>query len=235
VNDDGLVELLVRRAQLPAQRLASAPGTDEQPALSPDGRRLAFATTRWDTLHHTHIAVVSLADSSVTRVTDGDAVDARPVWAADGDRLAFGRDYPDDRPGELCVATLEPGAIACRPLPRRMAHPLGWMDDDRIIYLESAGSRARLRIMQWSTGDAFTLTELATSLEVNLSPDMQWAFCLCSTTAAGEIGPVVFPLAAPSLARKVSLPPDAPTPTRRHSGSRRVQAPRRHASPSTAA
>lgn len=60
------------------------------PALSPDGRRLAFVSRRTGT---PNVFVLDLSNRSVRQVTDvpGGATD--PAWSADGGRLAFVLDH----------------------------------------------------------------------------------------------------------------------------------------------
>lgn len=62
------------------ERLTSHPARDADPALSPDGRRVAFTSERGGT---EGIYVLELATRHVTRVADG----RQPAWAPDG-RLA---------------------------------------------------------------------------------------------------------------------------------------------------
>jgi TolB protein len=66
---------------------------DDDPALSPDGRRLAFASDRggdWDIyLLDGRCIQPGNRDSSVTRLTDASGADRHPAWSPDGKYLAF--------------------------------------------------------------------------------------------------------------------------------------------------
>jgi len=62
------------------------PAEDRDPAWSPDGTRLAFASNRegnWE------LYLWSATDGSITRLTTDPAYDGAPAWSPDGTRLAF--------------------------------------------------------------------------------------------------------------------------------------------------
>jgi len=62
-------------------RLTSDPAADTGPAWSKDGKRIAFSRQRTGS----EIDLITLADSVVSRVTDGSA----PAWSRDGKKLVF--------------------------------------------------------------------------------------------------------------------------------------------------
>jgi TolB protein len=61
---------------------------DEDPAWSPDGRRIAFASTRLHS-NNVDIYVMDADGSNVIRLTDHPANDQDPDWAADGQSIFF--------------------------------------------------------------------------------------------------------------------------------------------------
>ncbi len=77
---------------LPLTRLTFGPWDDVQPALSPDGSRVAFSSNRsgyWD------LYTMELTTGSITRVTDSLEYDGSPSWSPDGLWLAY-ETYQDE-------------------------------------------------------------------------------------------------------------------------------------------
>ncbi|MFM8319633.1 MAG: TolB family protein [Chloroflexota bacterium] len=75
-----------RPGQAPLLRLTAGDWDDRAPALSPDGRRLAFASNRdgaWD------LYSLALDSGQVERLTDTPAYDGHPSWSPDGLWMAY--------------------------------------------------------------------------------------------------------------------------------------------------
>jgi TolB protein len=73
-------------------RLTTGDWNDAYPAISPDGKKLAFASTRdgfWD------LYVMELATGKVSRITETPEYDGRPSWSPDGLWVAY-ESYVDD-------------------------------------------------------------------------------------------------------------------------------------------
>jgi dipeptidyl aminopeptidase/acylaminoacyl peptidase len=101
---------------------ASGVVRDANPAVSPDGAWLVFASSRDRALDQTSLWIARLGVASAPRrLTGGPAIDAHPVWAPDGRAIVFAstRDGGEfdlwrlaidaGRPGELTRITHGPG------------------------------------------------------------------------------------------------------------------------------
>lgn len=77
------------------QIISSASGVDVEPAYSPDGSKLAFASGRF---HRPHLFVRDLTTGLDTRITFAGWYNSSPAWRPDGKKLAFaGYDKEIDR------------------------------------------------------------------------------------------------------------------------------------------
>jgi Tol biopolymer transport system component len=70
--------------------LTNNSATDEYPAWSPDGKRIAFVSNR-DLLED--IYVMNADGSNVTRLTENDWGDGGPTWSPDGTRIAYASEH----------------------------------------------------------------------------------------------------------------------------------------------
>ncbi len=74
--------------------LDTGPGVDENPALSPDGKRVAFARTLHDGTEagrKTELYVAAVKGGEALRLTENTVDDVNPVWSPDGSGIAFGQ------------------------------------------------------------------------------------------------------------------------------------------------
>lgn len=88
-----------------AVRLTTDDAEDEDPALSPDGQWVAFASDRAGNLD---IWVIKIDGTDARRITDSPAADTWPSWSPDGSTLAFSSTR-DDSAGDLYTVPVAGG------------------------------------------------------------------------------------------------------------------------------
>jgi Tol biopolymer transport system component len=179
------------------RQLTFAPGLEQDPALSPDGNYVAYAT---DERGNLDIVVLPLAGGNRRVVVDDPADDAQPAWSPDGSQLAFvsARDrggrlgvvpntgsltaYVRGRLGDLYLVP----ALGGRPvkLAEKAAYP-SWSPDGRELVVQSDRSgQWDLWIVPAAGGEPRALTADATlDLQPAWSPDGRWI--AYATTALG--------------------------------------------------
>ncbi len=116
------------------------------PAVSPDGRRVAYTVTRVDLDENRYRSAIWLAaaDGSTPprQLTAGDKGDGQPAWSPDGTRLAFTRkrEAEGDSPSEQTLLVLPvdgPGeGVVLAHREEAIEHPV-WSPDGRSIAFTS--------------------------------------------------------------------------------------------------
>jgi dipeptidyl aminopeptidase/acylaminoacyl peptidase len=110
------------------------------PALSPDGRRVAYTVTTWDAAENKSNAdlwVVDVRGGEPRRLTTHKSSDSTPAWSPDGTRLAFVSKREGDTEAQLYVLRVDGGE------PERITEmPMGagdpkWTPDGRSIVFSS--------------------------------------------------------------------------------------------------
>ncbi len=93
--DDGTLEIYTMNADgSNQQRLTDNNLTDEAPALSPDGTRIAFARTEPASISRS-IWVMNADGSGQTQLTSASTNDRFPAWSPDGTKIVFESDRGD--------------------------------------------------------------------------------------------------------------------------------------------
>ena len=127
----GLVTLMGRLATGPQVvqkrvQLSAGEQSEAYPAISPDGKRLAYSARESSKVSAFHVFVRELPSGKPLQLTKGEAGDIAPVWSPDGGTLAFLRVedgntqcivIPADGGDERKLADLGPAADTPQPLP----------------------------------------------------------------------------------------------------------------------
>lgn len=160
---------MARSASAPAamhfSAVTSFAGVQAQPALSPDGRSVAFVSNRDG---HYNIYVGLVRGGELVQITHGDALKSRPSWSPDGSTLAYAQ-LNDSGLTDIWEVSALGGT------PRMVvvdANDAAWTPDGRSLVYESADG------MVWTCGIAGENPHLLvhmdppqTATELRVSPD----------------------------------------------------------------
>ncbi|MEY2880124.1 MAG: Prolyl tripeptidyl peptidase precursor [Verrucomicrobiota bacterium] len=106
------------------------------PALSPDGKQVAFTVQEWSIEKNkstTNLWLVAVAGGAPRRLTTAAVADTSPTWSPDGTRLAFISKRGDDENNALYVLRLDGGEPEkILELPYGLSSPR-WLPDGKSV------------------------------------------------------------------------------------------------------
>ena len=121
------------------------------PAPAPDGQTLAMAARGW-------IWQLDLATGKATQLTNGPAVDSRPRWSPDGQKLAIVRDNGSDT--AIVILDLENGQEQVINTPTIELDPEFSADGQSLYYTSGVGDKLSLWQRHLASGVDTQLTDL---------------------------------------------------------------------------
>ena len=166
---DGNLEIYVMDADGGNQeRLTNNPAHDVEPDWFPDGRKIAFASSRDG--GQAQIYVMDADGKNVIRLTDGPGQKYDPDWSPDGRKIAFSVDGWDDH-----IAVMDADGGNREKLEDQARHPswspdgkqiafVSWRDGGNEIYTIGVGGQWRKRLTR----------NLAPKQHPSFSPDGRW-------------------------------------------------------------
>lgn len=172
-------------------QLTNHPASDIMPAVSPDGKRLAFASDRsgsWD------LYVMSTAGGQAVQITSDSTHELHPTWSPDGRSIAYCKLGEVSGRWEIWITDAEQSGVQ-RFLTVGLFpdwHPAS----NRIVFQRSRDRGDRLFsiwTLDYHRGEATNLTEIASSPEAALinpkwSPDGEYvAFSSVPNPSSEEI------------------------------------------------
>ena len=154
-----LLRVLPRLAEHPSAAvevvpLVSMPGNQDMPAVSPDGRQVAF---RYSAAPHPGIYTALVGGDKPLQLTDNDA-DSSPTWSPDSQQIAFARYRDSENQTSLYVIPSLGGSerrlytVSFPVWPH--CNSLDWSPDGKsLIFSESVDNGAKARLVLLSLSD----------------------------------------------------------------------------------
>lgn len=129
------------------------------PAVSPDGRRIAFLAASDDGAHNS-IWTIAITGRGATELVRGPHTHGRPVWFPGGDRIA----YTSDQLSSIMTIGIDRATGRAVGTPRRVSlePPRGFAiapDGRSIVYAMRGDSSSRLKVIPATGGEARTILE----------------------------------------------------------------------------
>lgn len=151
------------------------PGSESSPAISPDGKQIAF-TWSGESGDNTDIYVKLVGAGEPLRLTSEPVIERTPVWSPDGSQIAFIRESATGGEGSIYVVPSLGGAA--RKLANTYGLPFSWSPDGEFLAVVEKSSREEpfsLFLLSTKTGEKQRLTnppaQYAGDLDPVFSPD----------------------------------------------------------------
>ena len=142
---------------------------DEEPTWSPDGRRIAFSSTRGQK-NNLDIFVMDADGGNVTRLTEHPATEQEPVWAHDGQSLFFSGER--DGRGEIYRVWLADKRVErITSGTNRSIMPATSPDGKYLAYAAETIMSFQIHLLDLTTGKTQQITSGGGACRPSFSPD----------------------------------------------------------------
>jgi Tol biopolymer transport system component/tetratricopeptide (TPR) repeat protein len=125
-------------APIPPLRLTNSLTNDTHPKVSPDGKKIVFASERSGT---PELYVMNIDGSGLRNLTDNTAHETSPAWSPDGRRVVFGVETVPLRESDIWVMDADGGnQVNLTNAPGYDARPAFSPDGTRIAFASNRGN-----------------------------------------------------------------------------------------------
>ncbi len=187
-----------------------APGLADRlsPALSPDGRRIAFVGLDDDVKGDIYLLDLTRPDAAPTRLTGRDAEDGAPAFSPDGGTLYFHQRLPGENARRIVavdVSGAAPASLHVVSTGGDAAEPALSPDGKRLAFVSTRGGPSAVYVMDLPSGAPHKLTDTATDAagaesSPRFGPDGH-TVCFTLAPAASAAGKMRSVIAAADAAR----------------------------------
>lgn len=156
------------------RRLTRASEDDGEPAVSPDGRRIAFVSRRHFKTAGADIWLMNANGSSQTRLTTDTSSESAPAWSPDGTRLVFVSDRNRGR-NDLYVMNVNGSGLRRLTTTGHLESEPAWSPDGKKIafarYPSSNNNASRIFVVNADGSDLRMLSSRPYEHSPTWSPD----------------------------------------------------------------
>ena len=157
-------------------QMTTQAGEQSSPALSPDGKRLAFVLSKEDGGLQ-HIYIKKVGEESLQRLSDGDDREFSPAWSPDGQQVAFLSHSLEGLALDVASPARSSASLHRIYIPNKSIRweqgALSWSPDGKSMVLaDQAGSQANssIYLVDLATLQAHSMTTPPAGWEGDFSP-----------------------------------------------------------------
>ena len=153
-------------------QLTDHPASDQYPACSPDGMRIAFSSFRFD-VGNSEIYAMDADGNNLTRLAKHEFHDVTPSWSPDGRKIAFQsqRFFAQDARTHIYVITAEGEELEqLTDGVGRNWSPVYSPDGAKIAFVSNRGGDNNIYLMDTNGRNAVKLTRTPPGISSNVSP-----------------------------------------------------------------
>ena len=149
-------------------QLTDHPASDQYPACSPDGTRIAFSSFRFD-VGNSEIYAMDADGNNLTRLAKHEFHDVTPSWSPDGRKIAFEsrRIFEGE---DIYVIAAEGKKLEQLTQEGNNRSPVYVQDGTKIAFVSNRGGDNNIYLMDTNGRNAVKLTRTPPGIYSNVSP-----------------------------------------------------------------